>query len=240
MAKNSQQTPTTTTATLTPALQATPGTPAAENSAASAQEQGAGDTDQQPVAPAIVDNYGRVSTDGFHESHGRACCCFKGGIVELIKAAAEVRQFQVALGDRFYDFARCRLGLTPTMADFLVRVAELGIDPAQFSPAIEVKMAAAMETVAWIVDAWAAVTSGMTPAAICDLRPRRVFRGTIILLGADHHFTIDAEDFSKNGKLMAAIYGAAGAKAEIHCKPEMLRTAVSAVSGPANMAARRV
>ena len=66
-----------------------------------------------------------------------------------------------------------------------------------------------------------------------DLRPRHVFRGTITLLGADHHFTIDAEDYGNNGKLTAAIYAAAGAKAEIHCKPEMLRTAISAVSGPA-------
>ena len=66
-----------------------------------------------------------------------------------------------------------------------------------------------------------------------DLRPRRVFRGTITLLGADHHFTIDAADYGNNGKLTAAIYAAAGAKAEILCKPEMLRTAISAVSGPA-------
>jgi hypothetical protein len=65
-----------------------------------------------------------------------------------------------------------------------------------------------------------------------DLRPRRVFRGTITLLGTDHHFTIDAEDYGNNSKLTAAIYAAAGAKAEILCKPEMLRTAVSAVSGP--------
>ena len=66
-----------------------------------------------------------------------------------------------------------------------------------------------------------------------DLRPRRVFRGTIALLGAEHHFAIDAEDYGNNGKLTAAIYAAAGAKAEMHCKPELLRTAVSAVSGPA-------
>ena len=66
-----------------------------------------------------------------------------------------------------------------------------------------------------------------------DLRPRRAFRGTITLLGADHHFTIDAEDYGNNGKLTAAIYAAAGAKAEIDCKPEKLRTAISAVSGPA-------
>ena len=66
-----------------------------------------------------------------------------------------------------------------------------------------------------------------------DLRPRRVFRGTITLLGVDCHFAIDAEDFGNNSKLTAAIYAAAGAKAEIHCKPEILRTAVSAVSSPA-------
>lgn len=66
-----------------------------------------------------------------------------------------------------------------------------------------------------------------------DLRPRRAFRGTITLLGADHHFTIDAEDYGNNGKLTAAIYAAAGAKVEIDCPPEKLRTAISAVSGPA-------
>jgi hypothetical protein len=66
-----------------------------------------------------------------------------------------------------------------------------------------------------------------------DLKPRRVFRGTITLLGVDCPFTIDAEDYGNNGKLTAAIYATAGAKAEIHCQPERLRTAISAVSGPA-------
>ncbi len=66
-----------------------------------------------------------------------------------------------------------------------------------------------------------------------DLRPRRAFRGTITLLGAEHHFSIDAGDYGNNGKLTAAIYAAAGAKVEIDCPPEKLRTAVSAVSCPA-------
>jgi hypothetical protein len=65
-----------------------------------------------------------------------------------------------------------------------------------------------------------------------DLHPRRVFRGTIALLGVERPFTIDAEDYGNNGKLIAAIYATAGAKAEFHCKLETLRTVVSAVSGP--------
>jgi hypothetical protein len=62
-----------------------------------------------------------------------------------------------------------------------------------------------------------------------DLRPRRVFRGTITLLGRDTPFAIDAEEYANPAKLTAAIYRAAGAKAEIHCKPDTLRNAISAV-----------
>jgi len=167
MAKTPKQ-PQTIATTAMPAAPANApaGTTAAEDRAAGTQEQAAGDTDQQPVAPAIVDNYGRVNTDGFHESRGSAVCCLKGGVVELRKAAAEITQFRQILGDKFHDFARTRLGLSPALADFLLRVAELGIDPAQFSPAVEVKMAAVMGTMARIVDTWAAVTSGTAPAAV--------------------------------------------------------------------------
>ena len=128
----------------------------------------AGDDDPQAATPANMDKYSKVLTDNFHDSHGRATCCLKGGTAALSASAAEVRQFQVALGDRFYDFARVRLGLAPSLADFLLRVAEMGLDPARFSPAIEVKMAAVMEMMARIVDAWAAVTSSAMPAAICE------------------------------------------------------------------------
>jgi len=63
-----------------------------------------------------------------------------------------------------------------------------------------------------------------------DLRPRRRFRGTITLLGSESPFAIDAEDFASGNKLTETVFKAAGGKAEIHCKPEALRTAISAVS----------
>ena len=60
----------------------------------------------------------------------------------------------------------------------------------------------------------------------------RCFRGRIQLLGQCFPFSIKAEDFANNNKLTAAIFGAAGAKIEIYCKPEVLRTAISEVSHP--------
>ena len=65
-----------------------------------------------------------------------------------------------------------------------------------------------------------------------DLQPHKRFSGRIELQGRPHPFAIDAADYANNGKLTAAIYEAAGSKIEIHCKPEVLRTAISAVSVP--------
>ena len=65
-----------------------------------------------------------------------------------------------------------------------------------------------------------------------DTQPHKRFSGRIELQGRTHPFAIKAEDFANNGKLTAAIYEAAGSKVEIHCKSEVLRTAISAVSTP--------
>ena len=65
-----------------------------------------------------------------------------------------------------------------------------------------------------------------------DLEPRRRFQGRVELLGREMPFSIDAEDYGNNNKLAAAIYGAAGAKAEWYLSLERLRTAISAISHP--------
>ena len=65
-----------------------------------------------------------------------------------------------------------------------------------------------------------------------DLTPHKQFVGHIMLHGEEKPFTINATDFPNNMKLQAAIYEAAGAKVELHCAPETLRTAISAVSMP--------
>ena len=164
MATNPEPQTTTTTAAST--TKATTSTTAPGNAVTGLQEPPVtGDAKQCPPVPANVDNYSGVNTDDFHASHGGAVCCFKGGIIALHTAAAEVCQFRQTRGDSFRDFAQTRLGLTPLMTDFLVHVAEIGIDPAQFSPAIEVKMAAVMGTMARIVATWAAATNSTAPTA---------------------------------------------------------------------------
>lgn len=117
------------------------------------------------TAPVNADNYSGINSDKFHKANGSAKGCGKGTVVALHTAATELRQFKQVLGDSFHDFARTRLGLAPEMADFLVRVAELGLDPAQFSPAIEVKLSAVLETMARIVATWATIISGTMPTA---------------------------------------------------------------------------
>ena len=113
-----------------------------------------GDNDLQSAVPAVMDNFRGIITDDFHEAHVGANRCFRGGIVELHTAAAEVREFRLTLGDRFYDFARVRLGLSPAMANFLLRVAEMGINPERFSPAVAVRMPCLMEALATVVAAY--------------------------------------------------------------------------------------
>ena len=61
---------------------------------------------------------------------------------------------------------------------------------------------------------------------------RRRFVGRLTLLGATSHFAIDAEDFANPHKLAAAIFAAAGPKAQILGRPELLRAAISACSEP--------
>jgi hypothetical protein len=127
------------------------------------------------TATSHADNYDGVNTDDFHDANVSANRCLRGGVGLLHMAAAQARQIEHILGDKFHDFARTRLGLAPMMTDFLLRVAEMGINPAQFSPDIEVKLAAVIGMMTQIVDTWAAVTVGTTPAATGMLsapRPR--------------------------------------------------------------------
>jgi hypothetical protein len=63
-----------------------------------------------------------------------------------------------------------------------------------------------------------------------DIESKRRFEGTMTLLGRKVPFAIAAEDYASNDKLKAAIYQAAGPEAQIHCKVDQLRTAISALS----------
>ena len=101
-------------------------------------------TDRCPAVPTSADNYNEINADAFHDANVSAVRCFKGGVVALHTAAVETQQIKELLGDGFHDFARTRLGLTPTMANFLLRVPELSIDPAQLSPIVDVKMSSVM------------------------------------------------------------------------------------------------
>jgi hypothetical protein len=65
-----------------------------------------------------------------------------------------------------------------------------------------------------------------------DVASRRMFLGRVELLGTTSEMRIAAEDFANNAKLPEAVFRAAGARARILCKPQALRTAVSAVSVP--------
>jgi len=106
-----------------------------------------------------MDNTSGITTDAFHEAHVGAKGCFKGGIAALLKAAAEARNFKQILGNEFYDFARTRLGLSPALADFLLRVAGMGLDPTKFTPAVEVKLQKLLEVLGMVVETYAATSS---------------------------------------------------------------------------------
>jgi hypothetical protein len=65
-----------------------------------------------------------------------------------------------------------------------------------------------------------------------DIESRRRFQCRATLGDTTTDFTISAEDFASNVRLLEVIYAALGAKLRILCKPHALRTAVSAVSDP--------
>lgn len=65
-----------------------------------------------------------------------------------------------------------------------------------------------------------------------DIEPHRRFEGHLQILGAVHDFAIDAKDFANNANLQRTIFETAGPKAQIFCRPETLRTAISAISNP--------
>ncbi len=137
-----------TVAAATPATTVTTGTAAAENPGRVAQQ------DLAAVDTASRLNELAVDTNAFFEARCKFTRCGKASIVALYTAAAELREFRQTLGDEFYDFARTRLGLTSADADFLLRVAEMGIDPAQFSPAVEMRMPRLMEALGAVVAAY--------------------------------------------------------------------------------------
>lgn len=65
-----------------------------------------------------------------------------------------------------------------------------------------------------------------------ELSPRRIFEGEINLRGQFSQFVIDAHAFANNERLLAAIYDAAGPSAQVYCRPNELRTAISSLSAP--------
>ena len=185
MTVTSQQTRTITTAAAASTANSTAGTAAAEDRAARTLEQAAAVAEQRQARQAHAGNYPGIETDNFFDANVNAVRCIKGGIVEMVRAAAELRQIRQTVDAEFYDFARCRLGLTSGMADFLLHVAEMGVDPARFSPVVEVKMTAVMETMARIVAAWAAVNSGAAymasgTANVTTTTPTAVNRATAV------------------------------------------------------------
>ncbi len=124
-----------------------------------------GSDETNPVTPANVNTGHEVDTDEYHEAKGTAVCCLKGSILALHTAAAEVRQFKAALGAEFHEFARTRLGLTPAMAEFFVRLAVLGLDPERFSPAVEVKLPELLAVLGQVTGLYTDVASGMALGA---------------------------------------------------------------------------
>jgi hypothetical protein len=70
-----------------------------------------------------------------------------------------------------------------------------------------------------------------------DNETQRVFAGTIQLDETRSPFRISAQDFASNAKLQEAIFAAAGPRAEIRCKADLLRQAISAIS--TNIVCRR-
>jgi len=124
----------------------------------------AGGVDPQPAS---------ADTDSFFDAHVSANRCLKGALVALQGAAAELSQLMQGVGAGFYAVAQSRLGLAPATADFYIRLAKsAGLDAAQFSPVVEVKLARLMATLGTVVGLYndtAAVddmptTSATTPA----------------------------------------------------------------------------
>ena len=109
-----------------------------------------------------------ISTDNFHEARVSSIRYFKGGMVELLAAAAELSQLKQILGDGFYDFARTRLGLTRAEAALFIRLFETaGLDAVQFSPIVKVKMPRLLEVLGLVVAIYkAAAAPGNTTEAM--------------------------------------------------------------------------
>lgn len=76
-------------------------------------------------------------------------------------------------------------------------------------------------------------------AVLDDLEQQRVFQGRLAILGRTVPFRIDAEDFADNNKLKAAIFKAGGPEVQIYCRMDLLRSAISAISGGKNPIRRR-
>ena len=112
-----------------------------------------------PATPFGAGVFANINTDDFHQAHGSAVSCCKGGIAGLAKAAAVLRQIQPVLDTQFYEFTKTRLGLTPEITDFFLRVAELNIDPGKYSPAIDVKLARLLEALHAAVGGYNAPTA---------------------------------------------------------------------------------
>ena len=64
-----------------------------------------------------------------------------------------------------------------------------------------------------------------------DIEGQRVFQGQLGILGRTLPFRISAEEFADNNKLKAVIYRTGGPEVQIHGRMDLLRTAISAISG---------
>src|SRR5262249_44680981 len=63
-----------------------------------------------------------------------------------------------------------------------------------------------------------------------EFESTQLFRGTLSILGRALPFEVSDQDYASNDRLRAAIFSVAGPEAQIHCKMELLRTAISALS----------
>ena len=112
----------TTTAT-TVAIPATPAEPTAnvsgEGDPAAQENLVAGSPVPGPIDLALADTGNAVDIDHFHESHVNAVRQGKGLLTELAAGTAALCQIRSIVGDRFYDFARTRLGLAEIRVRFI-------------------------------------------------------------------------------------------------------------------------
>jgi hypothetical protein len=102
-----------------------------------------------------------INTDVAHEALVDGRRLGKATAAAMLKVGVELKQFKQTLGSGFYDFARTRLGLTPAIADFFIRLSETaGLDVAQFSPAIEMKLPRLLDVFGVVVATYTAATAG--------------------------------------------------------------------------------